>query len=374
MDIYEDSTFGVQLSDSSEDMLGSDFYKNGSLTNTTPSTGYGNGAISRDEFSERLVAIIVPIVFAIIVVIGFIGNMLVIIVIISNKRMVNTTNILILSLALADLFFIVFCVPFTAAAHALPRWPFGKIWCKIVQYLTYVCAYASVYTLALMSLDRYLAVVHPIRSISIRTERNCCIVVSLTWFIILLTNIPIYLQFDTKSYIYLGEERNRCINVKALTDSQITVVFYVSFFVFGYVVPLSLVCILYGFMLKRLLFGMVPGNQSAESIRSKKRVTRMIIIVIILFAICWLPIQIIFMIMTTGEYPTDAFSFWVHMVANCLAYTNSCINPILYAFLSDNFRKSFRKLLCCSSPTLNTYDYERTQTRGSMSTKKSDAV
>ena len=370
MNLYEDSTIAMHFSESSEDMLWVDFYRNSSLSNVTPSPV----VINRDQSTERLVALIVPIVFAIIVFIGFIGNMLVIIVIISNKRMVNTTNILILSLALADLFFIVFCVPFTAAAYALPRWPFGKIWCKIEQYLTYVCAYASVYTLVLMSLDRYLAVVHPIKSISIRTERNCCIIVSLVWFIILCTNIPVLLQFDTKNYTYQGESRTKCVNVKGLTNRQLVVIFYLNFFILGYVVPLSLVCILYGFMLKRLLFGMVPGNQSAESIRSKKRVTRMIIIVVILFAICWLPIQIIFMIRMAGKYPTDAASFWIHLVANCLAYTNSCINPILYAFLSDNFRKSFRKLLCCTSPALSTYEYERTQIRGSMTTKRSETV
>lgn len=374
MDLYEESTIATHFSGSSEDMLWVDFYRNGSLGNVTPSPSSGNMTVSQDQSTERLLAIIVPIVFTIVVVIGFIGNMLVIIVIISNKRMVNTTNILILSLALADLFFIVFCVPFTAAAYILPQWPFGKAWCKIMQYLTYVCAYASVYTLVLMSLDRYLAVVHPIKSISIRTERNCCIIVSLAWFIILCANIPILIQFDIKYYTYQGEERNKCVNIKGLDNVQVTVIFYVSFFVLGYVVPLSLVCILYGFMLKRLLFGMVPGNQSAESIRSKKRVTRMIIIVIILFAICWLPIQIIFMIRMAGKYTTNAFNFWLHLVANCLAYTNSCINPILYAFLSENFRKSFRNLLCCASPTLNIYEYERTQIRGSMSTHRSEAV
>lgn len=72
--------------------------------------------------------------------IGFIGNALVVVVVAANQQMRNTTNLLIINLALADLLFIVFCVPFTATDYALPFWPFGDVWCKIVQYLVrYFC-------------------------------------------------------------------------------------------------------------------------------------------------------------------------------------------------------------------------------------------
>ena len=125
----------------------------------------------------------VPIIFGIIVVVGFIGNALVVVVVAANQQMRNTTNLLIINLALADLLFIVFCVPFTASDYALPFWPFGDAWCKIVQYLVIVTAYASVYTLVLMSLDRYLAVVHPITSMSIRTEANTYWAIAVTWVI-----------------------------------------------------------------------------------------------------------------------------------------------------------------------------------------------
>ena len=85
----------------------------------------------------------------------------------ANQQMRSTTNLLIINLAVADLLFIVFCVPFTGTDYVLPFWPFGDVWCKIVQYLIVVTAYASVYTLVLMSLDRFLSVVHPITSMSV---------------------------------------------------------------------------------------------------------------------------------------------------------------------------------------------------------------
>jgi hypothetical protein len=78
---------------------------------------------------ERIVSIVVPIFFSIVVVIGFFGNLLVVLVVTFNKQMRNTTNLLILNLAVADILFIVFCVPFTATGYALPHnWPFGDVW------------------------------------------------------------------------------------------------------------------------------------------------------------------------------------------------------------------------------------------------------
>ena len=79
-----------------------------------------------------MVALIVPIIFGLIVFVGFIGNALVVIVVMANQQMRNTTNLLIINLAVADLLFIVFCVPFTASDYALPFWPFGNAWCKVI--------------------------------------------------------------------------------------------------------------------------------------------------------------------------------------------------------------------------------------------------
>lgn len=91
----------------------------------------------------------------------------VVLVVAANQQMRSTTNLLIINLAVADLLFIVFCVPFTGTDYALPFWPFGDTWCKIVQYLIVVTSMASVYTLVLMSLDRFLAVVYPISSMTV---------------------------------------------------------------------------------------------------------------------------------------------------------------------------------------------------------------
>ena len=71
-----------------------------------------------------------------------------------NPQMKNTTNLLILNLAVADLLFLLVCVPATASDYILMYWPFGLTWCRTVQYIIYVTAYVSIYTLVLMAGDR----------------------------------------------------------------------------------------------------------------------------------------------------------------------------------------------------------------------------
>ncbi|XP_005097945.1 allatostatin-A receptor [Aplysia californica] len=334
------------------------------MPNMTLQPARPNGTVDALVF-EHYVRIIVPTIFGVICLLGLFGNFLVIMVVIFNKHMRNTTNILILSLAVADLLFILFCVPFTATGYALPVWPFGDIGCKVQSYAMYVCAYASVYTLVLMSLDRYLAVVHAIRSMTWRSERNTWFAIAVVWIIILCGNTPLLVQFGEKRYVYEKvENRSACLNLVDLEDASVGKAFFGCFLFFGYIIPLGVTVLLYSLMLKRLLYGVVPGgrNQSAESIRAKKRVTRMVVIVVVIFALCWLPIQIILFWQKFGNYPMHATYIGTMMAANCLAYMNSCVNPILYAFLSENFRRSFRKFLCCSE-TSRRMDYERTNVR-----------
>ena len=106
--------------------LGEDFPTESSLDTLPPPP---DGGIPQwMKTMESIVSIVVPIFFSIIVFVGFVGNLLVVLVVTFNKQMRNTTNLLIMNLAVADILFIVFCVPFSATAYAIPHdWPFGNI-------------------------------------------------------------------------------------------------------------------------------------------------------------------------------------------------------------------------------------------------------
>lgn len=165
---------------------------------TTPSVVDTNSTVpsrmcatpTEDEIIDTIATTVVPVAFAAIGLSGLAGNALVVTVVLLDHQMRTTTNVLILNLAVSDLLFIVFCVPFTALDYVLVVWPFGDMWCKTVQYMIVVTVNASIYTLVLMSLDRYLAVVHPIESRAWRTEENTVIVCAVLWVAIAVLALP----------------------------------------------------------------------------------------------------------------------------------------------------------------------------------------
>lgn len=161
------------------------------------------------ETTYIIVSTVVPIFFGFIGITGLLGNALVVLVVLSNPGMRSTTNLLIINLAIADLLFVVFCVPFTGSDYVLEEWPYGDIWCRVVQYLIVVTAHASIYTLVLMSLDRFLAVVHPIASMVVRTEAHTMRAICILWFLILTTAIPV-LFMHGEHVSAIAEEQSVC--------------------------------------------------------------------------------------------------------------------------------------------------------------------
>ena len=127
------------------------------------------------------------------------------------------------------------------------------------------------------------------------------------------------------------------------------------------VMPLVAILALYANMLVRLWKGSAalsqgPGptrdsRNSGKNQENKKRVTRMIIAVIIVFAVCWSPLQIVLVLKAFAKYDDHRYESLVilQIIVNCLAHSNSCLNPLLYAFFSPNFRAAFVQALSRSS-------------------------
>ncbi|KAH9280108.1 Allatostatin-A receptor [Echinococcus granulosus] len=304
---------------------------------------------------------VVPVLFGIVDIIGFSGNLLVIIVITGFATMRNSANILIVSLAMADLSFIIFCVPFTAMVYVTGNWPLPEMLCKLYLFTTYFSVYCSVYTLVLMCLDRFLAVVYPLQSRLWRTTRNTVITVIIMWIIVTSATLPISI---TSRIIYAIDmdnvtscQRPICHNgwIFEVTPEGVVTgmnqyhsrIFYGVFFALGYAFPLTMICIFYSILLRELLCGRVSKmSKSVEAHRGKRKATKLVIVVVIVFAACWLPIQVVFMIQNFyKDIPTISFRFF-HILGNILSYGNSCVNPILYAFFSDTFRMGFASLIC----------------------------
>ncbi|KAG2461275.1 GPR54 protein, partial [Polypterus senegalus] len=125
---------------------------------------------------------LVPLFFALIMLVGLIGNSLVIYVISKHRQMRTATNFYIANLASTDIIFLLCCVPFTATLYPLPSWIFGDFMCKFVAFLQQqVTVQATCITLSAMSGDRCYATVYPLKSLRHRTPRVAMIVSICIW-------------------------------------------------------------------------------------------------------------------------------------------------------------------------------------------------
>jgi len=155
------------------------------------STATGDDDEPESAFRWFLYHVTTPLQNGVITLLGASGNSLVIYVILSNRSMRTVTNLLLLNLALADLCFVGIVPPSTAYQHFTLTWPFGNAGCKLMHYLVNVTAYVTVYTLVLVSVIRYMTVVHSVRTAPIRTRRNVLAAVAAIWVLMLAVNVPI---------------------------------------------------------------------------------------------------------------------------------------------------------------------------------------
>lgn len=144
-----------------------------------------------------------PVVFGLIFVVGVVGNCLVMVVIgkvryggrdgggAGGRRSGSPTNIFILNLSVADLLFLLFCVPFHATIYSLPEWVFGAFLCRFGHFFSTVSMLVSIFTLVAMSVDRYIAVVLSGKSPCARSRRNALAGLCVIWTLSLVCSVPV---------------------------------------------------------------------------------------------------------------------------------------------------------------------------------------
>ncbi|XP_002735583.1 galanin receptor 2a-like [Saccoglossus kowalevskii] len=297
--------------------------------------------------SFRQKYIIVPFFFTIIFLVGVVGNSLVLYVILKNGAMKTVTNLFLLNLALADLVFLVFSVPFSASLYLHSEWLFGDFCCKLTIYLTYVCYEVSVITLTVMSVDRYYAVVHPMRSRIHRTLQRTLLTLVVIWIVCLIGSSHAIKVGDSVMILRYGTYQYTCLEWWSVEGRK---QFITCGFVIFYCLPLVTVAFAYALMARRLWVSVSPtmGSDDAQlrTVQTRRKIARLVLAVVVVFALCWLPFHIFQLlsiwINSYNSIYTDGFSIFGQF-AKVLAYSNSCLNPLLYSFLSDNFRKHFKR-------------------------------
>ncbi|ESO03290.1 hypothetical protein HELRODRAFT_173575 [Helobdella robusta] len=287
-----------------------------------------------------------PITFGLITCLGLVGNGLVIYVIVTKERMRTVINLLLLNLAVADLSFVFVIPPSTAYIFAFETWHFGTVACKLMHYLVNVTAYVTVYTLVLVTVVRYLTIVHNLKTSRFRTRPIIVCLICAIWVIACLANSFIFVAYGTFSDLKTPEMIS-C----DLYDGNNGKPMYALFFLLAYLLPLIIIAFL-SIGIARQMARNRPTTHAAalrkmRSARRKRQIGRLLIFVVVLFAAFWLPIHIHLLVAYFGKISTSDFYRVLTFLWYCLAYANSCVNPIIYNCASKDFRIAFKETVVC---------------------------
>uniref|UniRef100_A0A8C2F771 G-protein coupled receptors family 1 profile domain-containing protein n=1 Tax=Cyprinus carpio TaxID=7962 RepID=A0A8C2F771_CYPCA len=300
-----------------------------------------NNVYIREDFDAFSVTM--AVLYLAVCIVGLAGNSLVIVTILKLDKMSSATTVYIFNLALADGLFMV-GLPFIAIQNFQDQWIFGEAVCKLVMVLDGINQFTSVFCLTVMSVDRYMALVDPLRFARWRTPRRAKIIATLMWFISLFPVLPMAIHFSTTYGL--------CTIDPHIASDSWWLAFLSYTFVLGFALPFTIMIVFYTALLVTLRNARQQTSPSMESHRFETQVTKMVVAVVLVFGICWLPFYVFNFCSLHRIDPVLDFTRGFEFVV-LLSYSWSCANPILYACLSETFRRHFHALLCPhkSSPT-----------------------
>ncbi|NWS70268.1 CCR8 protein, partial [Crotophaga sulcirostris] len=288
-----------------------------------------------------------PVLYSLLFVIGLVGNALVVWVLIVFQKIRSMTDVYLLNLAISDLLF-VFSLPFLIQYSIRGQWTFGNVMCKIISSAYFIGFYSSVFFITIMSIDRYLAIVRSVYALQVRTTAFGVITSLVLWAIAGLASVPDLIFFQETNY----NNRTQCIH--DYPDSNNSWKTFINFEVnvLGWLIPVAVLIFCYHSILKHL--------QKCHT-QNKYKAMKLVFIVVIVFFLFWTPVNIVLFLDSLrnmyiiDDCQTSQRLYLAMELAEALSFVHCCLNPVIYAFVGEKFKKhlhqAFRKyrlfLLMC---------------------------
>ncbi|CAF2429980.1 unnamed protein product [Rotaria sp. Silwood2] len=290
------------------------------------------------------------------------GNALVCLIVFHFMGVITVTNLFIANLALTDLFIGLFCIPIVLVSdYLLSDWPFGTFMCKFTSFAQSVFVVCTVYTLIAMSVDRYIAIIHPLNEKL--TRKQCRLLIGLLWTFSILFSSPIFIDMNINHACFHLDSDNRTEYSQTMCETidlpqSLQTAYNVATITIIYLIPLCVLTIIYIRLGWRLHQSRAPGEahsqRDAKIKKSKQKVIKMCFVVVIMFGVCWFPMQLYTNILRPylDEIFHQDYVPHVYFAFHLMAMSNSCVNPAIYGVMSSNFRAGYlhywqNLITCC---------------------------
>lgn len=300
--------------------------------------------------------ITLTMLYSLIFPIALLGNSLVLHVVFKRQSMRSVLNLLIVNMAIADLLVTVFVMPYSVAYLFVgPQWfsgIFGSILCKTIHFSLTASIAASVITLIVITLDRFVTIVFVWKTcLNLRTSKVSLLII----WAVSIAIMGLHLKVYTVDQAVPGDERYFCYPDWTPMPVDFNKYFAIGMFVMLYAIPLVLMAILYSMIVHKLWrdrFAENAGSGGDANINSsKKRVVKMLVTVTVAFAVCWFPLHTIHYYIYFETESFTCMSKYVILLSFWLGHANSAINPVLYVIFNKTFRKGFLQALHIASFT-----------------------
>ncbi|XP_054258129.1 tachykinin-like peptides receptor 99D [Macrosteles quadrilineatus] len=280
------------------------------------------------------------------------GNLTVIAILTFGKRSSGDLRAFLINLAVSDVTMAIFSIPFTYTLFMLGRWVFPPWFCPIVMAMQHTSVIVSVYTLMAIGFDRYRAIWYPFDRHS-RNLRNKVIIFCI-WVMAGLVSAIQLKVVESRQFKYDGRMNQDCS--ERWSEPHHSRYYTVFIFLFTFFIPLFGLALTYSSIAWKMWRRSSPGNADPDrdlvQLRAKRKVIKMLVTIVVLFSLCWLPLQTFYAIYAFfpdfANSQTDASRLvYVLSYFGCLwlANANSFVNPLIYCFMSENFRADLRDMV-----------------------------
>uniref|UniRef100_H0UWF3 Pyroglutamylated RF-amide peptide receptor n=1 Tax=Cavia porcellus TaxID=10141 RepID=H0UWF3_CAVPO len=294
---------------------------------------------------------------ALIFALALFGNALVVYVVTRSKAMRTVTNIFICSLALSDLLITFFCIPVTMLQYVSDNWLGGSFICKMVPFVQSAAIVTEILTMTCIAVERHQGLVHPFKMKWQYTNQRAF--TGVVWLVAVIVGSPMWhVQRLEIKYDFLYEKEHICC-LEEWTSPVHQKIYTTFILVIIFLLPLMVMLALYskiGYELwikKRVEDGSVlrtiHRKEMSKIARKKKRAFIMMVTVVSLFAVCWAPFHVVHMMIEYSNFEKEYDEVTIKMIfaiVQIIGFSNSICNPIVYAFMNENFKKNFLSAVC----------------------------